>query len=93
MFLILLIPFWNISLLDPIMTTMVLTAGQTTAFFENNDQMGILHALVIQLQPEGIDNIDNLADLSRIRYCNLLTISDVLEGKYPIPILRLQVEQ
>ena len=41
---------------------MVLTAVQTTAFFENNDQMGIPHAMVIQLQQEGIDTIDDLVD-------------------------------
>ena len=48
----LLVPFWTStlsSLSDPITTTMALTAAQGTAFFENNDQMGIPHAMVIQL--------------------------------------------
>ena len=34
--------------------TMVLTAAQTTAFFEHTDQMGIPHVTVVQLQAEGI---------------------------------------
>ena len=33
---------------------MVFTAAQRTAFFENNDQMGIPHATVMKLQEEGI---------------------------------------
>ena len=53
------------SLSDPIVTTMVLTTAQTTAFFENDDQMGIPHAMVIQLQQEGIDNVDDFADFDK----------------------------
>jgi hypothetical protein len=33
---------------------MVLTAAQTTAFFENEDKMGIPHATVVQLATEGM---------------------------------------
>ena len=42
--------------------TMVLTAAQTTTFFEDNEQMGIPHATVIQLQAEGIMTVGDLAD-------------------------------
>jgi hypothetical protein len=41
---------------------MVLTAAQTTAFFEDAAQMGIPHETVIQLQQEGISTVDDLAD-------------------------------
>ena len=44
---------------------MVVTAVQTTAFFENPDQMGIPHAMVIQLQVEGITGIQDLADFDK----------------------------
>ena len=40
---------------------MVITAVQTMAFFENPDQMGIPHAMVVQLQVEGIAVIQDLA--------------------------------
>ena len=41
---------------------MVFTAAQRTAFFKNNDQMGIPHATVVQLQNEGITHPDDLVD-------------------------------
>ena len=44
---------------------MVFTAAQTTAFFENADQMGIPHVTVVQLQQEGIATIDDLADFDK----------------------------
>ena len=44
---------------------MAITATQTTAFFENPDQMGIPHATVIQLQVEGITVIQDLADFDK----------------------------
>jgi hypothetical protein len=44
---------------------MVFTGGQTTAFFENVDQMGIPHATVIQLVEEGIDEVQDLAEFDR----------------------------
>jgi hypothetical protein len=42
---------------------MVFTAGQTTAFFKHAEQMGIPHATVIQLVVEGIDKVQDLAEL------------------------------
>ena len=36
---------------------MVLTAAQTTTFFEHADQAGIPHATVIQLHAEGIEAV------------------------------------
>jgi hypothetical protein len=41
---------------------MVLTAAQTAAFFEHNDQMGIPDLMVIQLQNEGILTVQELND-------------------------------
>ena len=42
---------------------MVLTAAQTTAFFESPDQMGIPHATMVQMQQEGIQAVSDLADV------------------------------
>jgi hypothetical protein len=39
-----------------------MTAAQTTAFFENGDQMEITHATVVQLATEGIMSVIDLAD-------------------------------
>ena len=44
---------------------MVLTAAQTTSFFENADQMGVQHATVVQLALEGIQTVDDLADFDK----------------------------
>ena len=44
---------------------MPLTAAQTTAFLENDAQMGIPHATVIQLRQEGITNVDDLTDFDK----------------------------
>jgi hypothetical protein len=44
---------------------MVLTAAQTTAFFENGDQVGIPHATVVQLATEGITSVIDLADFDK----------------------------
>ena len=44
---------------------MVLTAAQTTAFFENPDQMGIPHTTMVQMQQEGIQLIVDLADFEK----------------------------
>jgi hypothetical protein len=42
---------------------MPMTAAQVTAlFFEHVAQMGIPNATVVQLQGEGVSNIDNLVD-------------------------------
>jgi hypothetical protein len=44
---------------------MVLTAAQTTAFFEDPGQMGIPHEMVVQLALEGIESINDLADFNK----------------------------
>jgi hypothetical protein len=44
---------------------MVLTAAQTTAFFEDPGQMGIPHETVVQLALEGIESINDLADFDK----------------------------
>ena len=41
------------------------TAAQTTPFFDNADQMGIPNATVVQIQQEGIDNVDDLVDFDK----------------------------
>jgi hypothetical protein len=62
---------------------MVFTAGQTTAFFEHAEQMGIPHATVIQLVVEGIDEVQDL----EMSLHKLLTTSVVPEVEFPIQIL------
>ena len=44
---------------------MVLTAAQTTAFFENPDQLGIPHETMGQIQREGIQAVADLADFEK----------------------------
>ena len=44
---------------------MVLTIAQTTAFFEQANQMGIPHYTVVQLQQEGISVIADLAEFDK----------------------------
>ena len=44
---------------------MALTAAQTTAFFENPDQMGIPHTTMVQMQQEGIQSVADLADFEK----------------------------
>ena len=64
---------------------MVLTAAQTTAFFEDNDQMGIPHATVVQLQQEGITAVSDLADFDQ---SSLQQLADNLRcpgGRVPNP--------
>ena len=45
--------------------TMVLTAGQTTAFLENANQMALPHRTVLQLQHEGILTVGDLQDFDK----------------------------
>ena len=44
---------------------MPITAAQTTAFFENADQMAIPNATVVQLVAEGIDTVDDLSEFDK----------------------------
>ena len=44
---------------------MVLTATQMTAFFEDADQMGIPHIIVVQLQAEGVTSVSDLTDFNK----------------------------
>ena len=44
---------------------MVLTAAQTTAFFESPYQMGISHATMVQMHLEGIQSVADLADFEK----------------------------
>ena len=61
---------------------MVLTQAQTTVFFENGAQMGIPNATVVQLQTEGITDVDDLADfLTKTPFSKLpTTYEDQEEG-------------
>ena len=44
---------------------MVLTAAQTTVFFESPDQMGIPHLTMFQMQQEGNQSVADLADFEK----------------------------
>ena len=44
---------------------MVVTVQQTTNFFEQPDQMVIPHAMVVELQNEGIVTVDNLEEFDK----------------------------
>ena len=44
---------------------MLLTAAQTTTFFEHAEQMGIPHTIVVQLQSKGIDVVADLVDFDK----------------------------
>ena len=44
---------------------MVLSQLQTTAFFENPDQLGIPHETMVQIQREGIQAVADLADFEK----------------------------
>jgi hypothetical protein len=44
---------------------MVLTAAQTAAFFQDDAQMGIPNPTVVQMQAEGITNVQDLADFDK----------------------------
>ena len=44
---------------------MVLTAAQTTAFFESPDQLGIPHETMVQIQREGIQAVADRADFEK----------------------------
>ena len=73
---------------------MVPTAAQTTSFFCDGDQMGILQAMVAQLQIEGITTISDLADFEKE---TLQQMADNLRkpgGQVPDPtLLQLQGQQ
>ena len=64
---------------------MVLTAAQTTSFFENADQMGVQHATVIQLALEGIQMVDDLADFDKEALKQLADNLHHLGGRVPNP--------
>ena len=44
---------------------MFLIVAQVMKFYKDSAQMAILHATVIQLQNEGIDTIEDLADFDK----------------------------
>ena len=64
---------------------MVLTAAQTTAFFENADQMGVQHATVVQLAQEGIQSVDDLTDFDKDALQQLADNLRCLGGRVPNP--------
>ena len=64
---------------------MVHTAAQMTTFFKDDEQMGIPHTTVIQLQTEGITTVGDLADFEKD---SLQQIADNLHcpgGRIPDP--------
>ena len=58
---------------------MVLTAAQTTAFFESPDQLGIPHETMVQIQREGIQAVADLADFEKQE---LQQLADNLRNAY-----------
>ena len=65
---------------------MVLTAAQTTAFFESPDQMGIPHATMVQMQVKGIQSIADLADFEKDSRQHLADNLRKPGGRIPDPI-------
>ena len=62
---------------------MVLTAAQTTAFFEAADQIGIPHATVVQLQVEGMTSLPDLADFDKDTFVSMQQCAEHLEYQLP----------
>ena len=56
---------------------MVLTGAQITVFSEETTHMAIPHETRIQLQEEGIDDVDNLVNFDK---CNLKQVADNLRS-------------
>ena len=64
---------------------MVLTQLQTTAFFENPDQLGIPHETMVQIQREGIQSVANLADFEKQELQQLADNLRKSVGRIPDP--------
>lgn len=64
---------------------MPLTAGQTTAFFEAADQMGIPHETVLQLQDEGITAVADLVDFNKDTFEQIAANLHRPAGRIPDP--------
>ena len=64
---------------------MVLTNAQTTAFFEQQDQMGVPHQTVTQLVNEGISQVEDLKEFTKDDIKNL---TDVLRKTHTTGGLR-----
>ena len=64
---------------------MVLTASQTAAFFEHEDQMGIPRETVLQLALEGIVSVTDLAEFNRDSIQRLADNLRVPGGRVPDP--------
>ena len=70
--------------------TMVLMAAQMTTFFKDDEQMGIPHTAVIQLQTEGITTVGDLADFEKD---SLQQLADNLCHQSPTQAPMLPLEQ
>jgi hypothetical protein len=64
---------------------MVLTSAQTAAFFQEEDQMGIPHPTVAQMQAEGITNVQDLADFDKESFQQLADNLRRPGGRVPDP--------
>lgn len=64
---------------------MPLTNAQTTLFFENDAQMGIPNATVVQLQTEGISQVDDLVDFDKDTMAQIAANLRRPAGRIPDP--------
>ena len=65
---------------------MVLTAAQTTVFFESPDHLGIPHETMVQIQREGIQVVADLADFEKHELQQLADNLMEPRGRIPDPI-------
>ena len=72
---------------------MVLTAAQTTAFFENPDQLGIPHENMVQIQREGIQLLQTLQILKNKNSSSLQITGGSLEEEFLTLIQMQHLEQ
>ena len=63
----------------------MLTAAQITAFFENDDQMGIPHATVVQLEDQGLLSPDDLTEFDTEAFKEIAANLRRPTGRIPDP--------
>ena len=64
---------------------MTITAAQTKAFFEVNDQMAIPQPTLLQLQNQGITSVDDLAKFNKETLQQIVDNLRIRGGRIPDP--------